>query len=315
MANERLRTIMLSGGDYTDLVAAEAGEQGNLVTADEYLVLEYRGDWSSAPDTGSVVIDGSTTDATRYIEVRTDSANRHAGAWDANKAVLVGDAAAAVIRVADANVFLRGLQIETNATATYGIGGTSGAFEVDSCLIDASAGAANGCLGVTGSSTSVLTAKNVATKGGDAGFFRGTNGSANLYNCTLYGAALGIEGSTTAVTLINSLLQGNTADVDGTLNAASDYNCDEDGSAPGANSITETASFVSAAAFDLHLAAALSAQGTDLSGSGVTTDFEGDARSATPDIGADERAGSGWSNPPAGTTRVLGQFRRMQRAA
>lgn len=74
MATQRLRTIKASGGNYTTLSAAEAGEQGNLVSADEYVVLE-----GDAITVGNTTFAGWTTDGTRYAHVRAAAGQRHNG--------------------------------------------------------------------------------------------------------------------------------------------------------------------------------------------------------------------------------------------
>src|SRR3990170_1219772 len=81
MATTVTKTIKSSGGDYTSLSAWEAGQQGNLVTADQIQVAECY----SMLDTSICVINGWTTDATRYIEIKTPVSERHDGKWNTSK--------------------------------------------------------------------------------------------------------------------------------------------------------------------------------------------------------------------------------------
>jgi len=120
--------IMPSGGDYTSASAWEAGEQRDLVAADEIALGEITGDWSGGADTTYLLIDNVnwTTDATHYISLYTAEDARHPGRWDTNKYVLsVSSQWNGVVRV-DANyVRIDGLQIEnvwTDATTGNVVG-------------------------------------------------------------------------------------------------------------------------------------------------------------------------------------------------
>src|SRR5688572_23190266 len=66
MATTITRTVAASGGDYTSLSAWEAAEQGDLVALDEIHEAEVQ---VGLTDTSAVTIDGSVTDATRYLRV------------------------------------------------------------------------------------------------------------------------------------------------------------------------------------------------------------------------------------------------------
>ncbi len=78
MATEVISTIRASGGDYTTLSAWEAGEQRNLVTADEIAVAVCYDDWPSGLS-DELDINGWTTDATRYVRVTVAEGHRHNG--------------------------------------------------------------------------------------------------------------------------------------------------------------------------------------------------------------------------------------------
>lgn len=78
MATESISSIRSSGGDYTSLTSWEAGEQADIVTADEIAIAECYDDWPSGL-ADSLTIDGWTTDATRYIIVRAASGEGHTG--------------------------------------------------------------------------------------------------------------------------------------------------------------------------------------------------------------------------------------------
>ena len=118
MASERYRSIHPTTGDYPDLVSWEAGEDGDLVSADEYAVAEIVGDWSGlgGEDLGGnytrLVISGWTTDATRYVVIRADSSNRAGTSWDSDKYFLKCADKEGVIGVQINYVHIEGIQIE-----------------------------------------------------------------------------------------------------------------------------------------------------------------------------------------------------------
>jgi hypothetical protein len=116
-----------------------------------------------------------------------------------------------------------------------------------------------------------------------------------VQNCTLVGNGRGIKRESGSYTrLTNVLASGNTNsqfDVNGGSWGTCSNNASSDGTAPGTNSRTnQTFTFVDAANKDYHLAAGDAGAkdyGTSLSGS-FTIDIDGETRSGTWDIGADE---------------------------
>lgn len=120
MATTITNTIKSSGGDYTSLSAWEAGEQRNLVTADEIEVAECY----NFSVTDSVNISGWTTDATRYIKIVAPAAERHDGRARAVSGtgfrITTGVSAQSPLSVAQSHVYLEGLELEhTHASASY----------------------------------------------------------------------------------------------------------------------------------------------------------------------------------------------------
>jgi len=117
MATPVTKTVKPSGGDYSSLAAFDAGEARNLVTADEIAIASIEGDWSGGPDTAAVELGTDwTTDSTRYIEIKADSANHTSGVWDSNKYILKGESVHGVIRLQASHVKIRYIQIECNRT-------------------------------------------------------------------------------------------------------------------------------------------------------------------------------------------------------
>ena len=81
-------TNALTGANcaYKSLSIWEAARQTDLVTGDiiEQCICESNGG-SHTADTTAAVIDGWTTDATRYIDIKTSAAGRHDGKWNTGK--------------------------------------------------------------------------------------------------------------------------------------------------------------------------------------------------------------------------------------
>jgi hypothetical protein len=116
------------------------------------------------------------------------------------------------------------------------------------------------------------------------------------YNCTAHNCASGLLQSAGTCVARNCLTAACTDGFTGTFDAASDYNASDLASdAPGANSRNaQTFTFVDEGADDLHLAGTDGGAqnfGTDLSGDSAfpfSTDFDGETRAGSWDIGADE---------------------------
>lgn len=66
---------------YTSLATAVSSKERDLVSADEYQIFHCRANSLTDDDNGAVVVDGSTTDATRYRQIQCDSADR-SNSWD-----------------------------------------------------------------------------------------------------------------------------------------------------------------------------------------------------------------------------------------
>jgi len=314
MATIVIKTIKPSGGDYTSLSAWEAGEQRDLVTLNEIAVAECY----SMQDTTAVTINGFTTDAAHYVEIRTPLSERHNGKWDAAKYNLtVVDADALVL--SDDHVRVIGLQIRVSSTV-YGrnaiyisFPGIS-EFHLADNILD---GQLN-TLTTSGISTgtSATSALIKAWNNIIYGFHRGWNGGIEIpssgagsyaYNNTVYDCQYGFKISTTNFELKNNLgAANNRTNFTGTPAAASDYNASDDAtSTGGANDrVSQTFTFVDAVNRDLHLAATDTGArdfGADLSAT-FTDDIEGQLRTAPWDIGADEYVAGGGSIPVSGNT-------------
>jgi len=116
-----VKSIKASGGDYTTVAAWESSEQGDLVTADEI----QKGELYDETYTGLATIDGSTTDATRYMIISVAEGNRHNGTAGGGGAVIDPTGSGHVFEVSDDNFHAEWLRI------TGWVGTSSEAFRVN----------------------------------------------------------------------------------------------------------------------------------------------------------------------------------------
>lgn len=301
-----------AAGAYNSVSNALAGESGDLVSADVYLDVQVEGTTADTTciDTGT----GFTTDATRFIQVRTTGAYRHAGVWSTSYPTISASCNYYLVYIREAFVRLDGLQLDN----TYTAGNSSGvsivfpneanSVRVENCLIKHSGSLASGdfygiSVEADYDAASPLFRNNIIYDWDQGIRIKTTNtGVGYAYSNTSYGNTYGLvidyrTGSTLNVK--NNILYGNTtADYyvsmdGGTLNTAT--NLTSDATSPNNALDSKTLTFVNAAGRNLHLAATDTDAidvGTDLSAEaapgGYTTDIDGVTRTGTWDVGADE---------------------------
>lgn len=300
MATEVVSTIRSSGGDYTTVSAWEAGEQGDLVTADEIRVAECYNDWVGGLS-NTVVIDGSTTDSTRYLVVRAAAGQGHDGTPETGFWIRSTNASVSTIDVRDSYTLIEGIEARvTNTSSGFARGiylntGSSNST-VRRCLARSQAASGSGIQAISGVS-SIRIECCLAW-----GSLNGISVAATTHavdNCTAADCTTGFTTSAAAV-VRNSVAYNNTTNWSGTWGGSSTHNATSNGSddAPGGNSVTSISSsdFVDAANNDFHLASgsALIGSGTNLY-TDFTTDIDGDTwpSSGAWDIGFDYRVAAG----------------------
>lgn len=301
-------TVKPSGGDYTTLSAAEAGEQGDMVSLDRRLDIECH----PVNDTTPVNVSGWTTDATRYIRIY--AAQNHLGVWTTGVYNLTGSSSAAVLMISTNYVRLEGLQVDcayTGASAAQNIDYNAitgaGVGYVERCLIRRSAAATGGThFGFRLSDTdwTIYVSNCIAwwegtNLTGSRGIGTANAGVLRTYNCTVVDFDSGLARSTSATHVAkNCLLKPVTNAFTGVPSAGTDYNASSLATGTGgANDRTsQTFTFVNAGARDYHLAstdAGAKGFGADLSGDGsypISVDVDNVTRTGTWDIGADQTA-------------------------
>lgn len=321
MANATV-TVKASGGDYTSLNAALAGESADL-TANCHstggagiLTIEcYAMSDTTAASTGT----GYTTSADYYINIVVPTAERHLGVWSTSKYRLITTGLAQITCQANFTRF-EGMQVSAGTIDDNNINGIkidgSYGIYITNCLITRVeksytygnyAAAIDFGTDVGGSNwawNNIIADWDFgAAKTKVCGIVTTNHSSGNtyLYNNTVIGVSgrnSGIVDGFGSVIAINNIVSGFADGFDGDsgwgngFHASSNYNASDLASdAPGANSRnSQTFTFVDADNGDYHLAATDGGArdyGTNLSAS-FTTDIDGQTRSGTWDIGADE---------------------------
>lgn len=316
------KTIKPSGGDYTSLAAWEAGRQGDLVAADTIEVAEC---YAAIKDTSRVIIDGWTTGANNYIKIYTPASERHDGKWHTSKYQIKWDTFSAdLIYINEDYVRIDGLQLDVTNYAGIRMGAVTGEIHISNTIAKGNPSATTNNKGfeLAVRSPGVLKMWNSIAydfknaTGTNIGFQVYDTGSIYIYNCTAYNCELGFY----ALFASSPYVYNNIANActDGfAVNASTwigNYNIsDLPDDAPGANSKNSTTvSFVDAANKDFHLSASDTAakdSGQTNPASGLySDDIDGQTRTGTWDIGADEYVAAGAPVPA-----FMHHYERMRR--
>lgn len=291
MATEVISTIRSSGGDYTSLSSWEAGEQKNLVTADEISTAECYNDWPSGLS-DEVNITGWTTDSTRYCKITVAFGHRHDGTPQSGFYIKKGTTGSSLL-----------LNQQTGSVFEWLDGEQTTASSRKYCFRTFGAGARFiNCIGKNAGTDQAAFATNVTglvlrcclAYSSWTGFENSSGTVAQ--NCVAANCTRGFGGSGGNGVATNCVAYSNTtnwysgwgASGFGSNNATSSASDD----APGGSSVWNVASsdFANAAGNDFHLASgsALIGAGANLY-STFTTDIDGDTwpSSGAWDIGFD----------------------------
>jgi hypothetical protein len=248
---------------------------------------------SGSADTTAVVLSGVTTSSTNTLHVYAHVDHRHNGKWNTAKYRLEVNGARAISNSL-ANIKFTGLQAKTTSSTSafhcyYTAQATSTFIQ---CIAAGTAGTGNGFH----IDSVAATCRNCIAYACNSGFAM-PGGASTFHNCTavanrVSGFAKSSSGTPTAT---NCYAGGNsTSDYSGTITKTTCASSDTTGST-GLQSIAYSASSgakfvnITGGSEDFHLqsGSSLIGAGTDLSGT-FTTDIDGETRSGTWDIGADE---------------------------
>jgi len=305
------------GTDYTSLAAWEAGEQRDLVAADEIAVAKCRCTNGSA-DATTVTIEGWTTNSDCYIKVWTDpdEGYRHDGKWN-DSSYRLDPGTNNGLYVRQGWVYIIGLQIHAthkvqsgHVYARYPLlleWCTSGDVVIDKSIIRLTAKSTKG-YGINiydpNDTTTAFKIRNCViyqdgSSTGEAGIRIGaaSNDTVEIFNCTVYNFGIGIfnQSGSPDVIVQNCAVFGNSDDFSNV--STIDHCASDDGD--GTNAVVPSdwsLVFVDYPNGDFHLKSTdtdLRDAGVDLSSEGFTDDIDGETRSAPWDIGADEYVSGG----------------------
>ena len=309
MATTVTATVKSAAGDYSSLSAWEAGVQGDLVAADEI----READCYDFQDTTLVDIDGSTTDSTRYLRIKSNV--NHGGTWNTSAYRLEPTTFQPSLTIQDDFTQVLGIQIGVIGLTTYAPQGirvvTVGGVRIERCVVRSTYSGTNDSainrgidaglgVGVTffASNNVVYGFSAAEAVGTSVGIFTG-DATAYLYNNTVVGCLRGIaESGGNTCRAKNNLCSGNTTADFSSGFTSSNNNASSDATAPGTSSrTTQTFTFVGGSDYHLQSSdAGAKGYGVDLSGDGsyaITVDVDNVTRSGSWDIGADQTALTG----------------------
>lgn len=321
---DKLVTVLPSGGDYTSLAAAIAGEvaaNADLTGAGMNGVLTIEcGDGFAD---GLVTINGFTTDATHYLLVKAAAGDEAVMPYSTSRYRIEGTTTGGTFTINDNHVRVQGIQMQVTRT-TGGTGarllqmsGITGAGEVrlEKCLFTAvlTPGTATTSRGVWHNDNDyVLRISNCVFVGFDTTNSLGATAAGTsvfIYNCTFARCFRSVEGGSGTRYKNNLYYSDGIASAEGYIggatHASSTNNAgDIAANSPGSNPRdSQTFTFVDEASDDFHLASGdvgAKGFGTPLSADTdypITDDFDGDTRSVPWDIGADHGGGGGGGSP------------------
>jgi hypothetical protein len=308
-ASNRTVTVKASGGDYTSLAAAIAGEKGDMVSLDRQLTIEC---YAFGDAGGRVNITNAdwVTDATRYILITAPTAERHAGVWNEAKYHL--EVAGAAMNVHSTEfVRIDGVQMySTGDNPTFYAGGPdsgAGEIRISNSIIRSTSSRGGGAFLATytgGTGFVVLAWNNLiygATKASAGmGIRTDVTGTYSFWNNTIAECNIGVYRANGSVILKNTLFTGVTTTGTGILAAGTDYNRTSAASlgytvTGGGNThdaVSQTFTFADSVNKDWHLHesdAGARDRGVGDAGSGMySSDVDGETRYGTWDVGADE---------------------------
>ena len=306
-----------------------SSDYANFVTSDVQVTVHCKG---ATADTTQLNLTGVTLDATRYIKFVVDQADRHDGKWNTGKYRLSVDDYWGALRIDVPFVRISGFQIEQTRTGASGgtegsgiymnldSGDNDGFVLIESSIIRYSGDYTNqnayGCSDPMNGRTNFTT---VLRNNIFIGFVRGiecgrtsTNDDVYVYNNTIYSnqsGAIGVVvrgygGAGATLNFYNNLYNGSQTgwdiDVSGGATWNHSNNLSEDTTSPDNTYDSLAVSFVNEGSGDFHLSSGDTAAkdaGADESGAtnGMSDDIDGQTRSGTWDIGADEYQSAGGS--------------------
>jgi len=215
MATEYITTVKSSGGDYTSLSGWEAGfgsntgtHNGDIVTGDIIETAECY----AFQDTSNTMIDGWTTDATRYIKIYTPTAERHDGKWNTTSAyrIYANGGGGNGVEIRESYTRVEGLQVQLHTYANSCFRLNAGGIRVSNCVVRGVLAASyNGILVVTeGTGVGNYVWNNIIYDFTNGIYHSAEDQASPIYNNTVHNCTTGILGGTQATLVLkNNVVQ------------------------------------------------------------------------------------------------------------
>ena len=314
------------------LPTSAGGRGGDLVTDDRYEIGVAYNDVASGAfidddANGSVIdIDASTIDATHHRDLTVAVGQRHNGTAGTGAVVDGQTTTEFPFRIRESGTKVEWFEIKNGydpgnggSASLYveGAGTTNVVLEYMLVYDYGNGGNMNGARPESLGGAQSFTVRNSIFYNGDRGVRSLEAGdSVTVENCTVYNMSKGGYQTSGggALSVTNSIAMGSAASDDFT-GVTGDYNLDEDGTAPGLNSITFPVAnqFVSTTlgSEDLHLKVGADAiDAADPTPLSFCCDIDGGPRIGTWDIGADEfgSGGAGGCGPELQVTETTGRL-------
>ena len=307
----------------TEPVENDVNPSTDLVTANTIMMVAAYGDGT---DSTSVTINSWTTGASNYIKIYTPTSTsevgnsqRHSGVWDASKYYI--ETGGRVLYVQEGYVRIEGLQISQTSVSASGDSGILVETGAETSEMYISHNIIRGVNSTTwhtgiehytvGPSSVAYIWNNIIYDFQNATFGQGINPTdpdltAYIYNNTIFNNGNGINSDAGGVTIgKNNISFSNSGSDYIGMDAASDNNLGKDAAFAGDANYVQTSQtavqmFVdpSGSPRDLHILSTSDAHdaGADLSGDAnlpFSDDIDGESRSGSWDIGADEQITAG----------------------
>lgn len=309
---------------YTTISAWDAAEENDLVTATDQHLANIRSSGGTADTTG-FDIDNWTTNATFDITLDQHSNDPHGSSGVINTSAWRHVATNTALRFEE-YLTVVGLQFdETRSTGNFAgmlyVPDATVTVHLDKCIahMTVTHSPTGGMMVIQNGSTSaaLYITNTIALHTGAAnsvgrGVSGGSGGTTFVYNCTIYNCDnAGVRSDATSVSAKNNAVFSNADDFSGGF-VALDYNASDDGD--GTNSVSPSnwaTVFEDFPNYDFSLKVTdteLIGAGVDDPGSGLySDDINGEARTSTWDIGADE-----FVAPAAAAVLLPGPLHRNQ---
>jgi len=238
------RSIGTAARNYSTIAAWETAEQGNLVTLNEIHRGEMYND-SVFNLTATVLIDGATTDITRYMHLSVAAGERHNGTAGTGVIVDHGGTSAFGIGANDDYTIIEWIEnrnhIGPNGSCVYCVTSASGVLLRYLLMHDFNS--VNSTNGIKGTAASYFTTRNSIIYSGNRAFRSNATCTpictALIENVTVFGMqAAGIQEDLGSYTVRNTISTNNAGSDFGITTGSQNNNISEDLTAAGSGSLT-----------------------------------------------------------------------------